>query len=165
MDAECFKQQYLPCHEKLYRIAFRLLGNACDAEDMVQEAYLKLWNKRDELAEVKNPESYSVVILKNLCFDFLRSAKDNIDNRAPEDLNIAGETSVATEIEIKDEFNRIKEVIFHLPRQQRQVMILRHVNDCSMEEIEKVTGLNAINIRVLLSRARKKIREQFNRKD
>lgn len=165
MDAECFKQQYLPCHEKLYRIAFRLLGNACDAEDMVQEAYLKLWNKRDELAEVKNPESYSVVILKNLCFDFLRSAKDNIDDRAPEDLNIASETSVATEIEIKDEFNRIKEVIFHLPRQQRQVMILRHVNDCSMEEIEKVTGLNAINIRVLLSRARKKIREQFNRKD
>lgn len=165
MDAECFKQQYLPCHEKLYRIAFRLLGNACDAEDIVQEAYLKLWNKRDELTEVKNPESYSVVILKNLCFDFLRSAKDNIDNRAPEDLNIASETSLAAEIEIKDELNRIKEVIAHLPRQQQQVIILRHVNDCSMEEIEKATGLNAINIRVLLSRARKKIREQFNRKD
>lgn len=64
MDSECFKQQYLPWHEKLYRIAFRLLGNAYDAEDMVQEAYLKLWNKRDELAEIKNPESYSVVIIR-----------------------------------------------------------------------------------------------------
>lgn len=165
MDAECFKQQYLPCHEKLYRIAFRLLGNACDAEDIVQEAYLKLWNKRDELAEVKNPESYSVVILKNLCFDFLRSGKDNIDDRAPENLNIASEISVAAEIEIKDELNRLKKVIARLPRQQQQVMILRHVNDCSMEEIEKATGLNAINIRVILSRTRKKIREQFNRKD
>lgn len=165
MDAECFKQQYLPCHEKLYRIAFRLLGNACDAEDIVQEAYLKLWNKRDELAEVKNPESYSVVILKNLCFDFLRSGKDNIDDRAPENLNIASEISVAAEIEIKDELNRLKKIIARLPRQQQQVMILRHVNDCSMEEIEKATGLNAINIRVILSRTRKKIREQFNRKD
>lgn len=165
MDSECFKQQYLPWHEKLYRIAFRLLGNAYDAEDMVQEAYLKLWNKRDELAEIKNPESYSVVIIKNLCFDFLRSAKDNIDNHAPEDLNIAGDTAIATEIEARDELDRVKEVISHLPRQQQQVMLLRHINDCSMEEIEKITGLNAINIRVLLSRARKKIREQFNRKD
>jgi len=40
--------------------------------------------------------------------------------------------------------------------------LLRDVNDCSYEEIEQVTGLTAVNIRVLLSRARKKIREQFN---
>lgn len=165
MNAECFKQQYLPCHQKLYRIAFHLLGNARDAEDMVQEAYLKLWNKRNELSEVKNPESYSVVILKNLCFDLLRSAKDNMDNRTPEELNIATDTLLVTEIETKDELNQMKQIITHLPRQQQQVMILRHVNDCSMEDIEQITGLNAINIRVLLSRARKKIREQFNRKD
>ena len=38
MNAECFKQQFLPYHEKLYRIAFRLLGNREDAEDMLQEA-------------------------------------------------------------------------------------------------------------------------------
>ena len=52
MDAAEFKQQFLPYHRKLYRVAFRLTGNPQDAEDMVQEAYLKLWNKRDELADV-----------------------------------------------------------------------------------------------------------------
>ena len=52
MDAASFKQQFLPCHAKLYRVAFRLMGNVQDAEDMVQEAYLKLWKKRDELSEV-----------------------------------------------------------------------------------------------------------------
>ena len=51
MDAASFKQQFLPCHAKLYRVAFRLMGNVQDAEDMVQEAYLKLWKKRDELPE------------------------------------------------------------------------------------------------------------------
>ena len=51
MDAASFKQQFLPCHAKLYRVAFRLMGNVQDAEDMVQEAYLKLWNKRDELSD------------------------------------------------------------------------------------------------------------------
>ena len=45
MDAASFKQQFLPCHAKLYRVAFRLMGNVQDAEDMVQEAYLKLWKK------------------------------------------------------------------------------------------------------------------------
>ena len=57
MDAAEFKQQFLPYHRKLYRVAFRLTGNPQDAEDMVQEAYLKLWNKRDELADVLNTEA------------------------------------------------------------------------------------------------------------
>ena len=47
MDAAEFKQQFLPYHRKLYRTAFRLTENPQEAEDMVQEAYLKLWNKRD----------------------------------------------------------------------------------------------------------------------
>lgn len=163
MNAECFKQQYLPFHQKLYRIAFRLLGNACDAEDIVQEAYLKLWNKRDELGDIRNAESFSVTLLKNLCFDYLRSAKDNMDGRTPDELNIVSETSLSEEIETKDEFRRVKELIEHLPSQQQKVMMLRHVGDCSMEDIERITGLNAINIRVLLSRARKKIREQYDK--
>ena len=54
MDAAEFKQQFLPYHRKLYRTAFRLTENHQEAEDMVQEAYLKLWNKRDELAGVLN---------------------------------------------------------------------------------------------------------------
>ena len=58
MDTAEFKQQFLPYHRKLYRVAFRLTGNPQDAEDMVQEAYLKLWNKRDELAGVLNTEAY-----------------------------------------------------------------------------------------------------------
>jgi DNA-directed RNA polymerase specialized sigma24 family protein len=45
---------------------------------------------------------------------------------------------------------------------QQEVMKLRHLSECSIEEIEQITGLNAINIRVLISRARKTIREQFN---
>ena len=45
MDAESFKKEFLPYHRKLYCIAYRLLENAADAEDLVQEAYLKLWDK------------------------------------------------------------------------------------------------------------------------
>lgn len=64
MDAAEFKQQFLPYHRKLYRTAIRLTENPQEAEDMVQEAYLKLWNKRDELASVLNTEAYCVTLVK-----------------------------------------------------------------------------------------------------
>lgn len=162
MDAESFKKLYLPYHQKLYRIAYKLLEESCDAEDIVQEAYLKLWNKREELTDIKNPESFSVILLKNLCFDYLRSTKNNLGKRNIEEVGKADEISLINEIEIKDELNCVKQIITQLPEKQQEVMKLRHLNECSIEEIEQITGLNAINIRVLISRARKTIREQFN---
>ena len=157
MDAASFKQQFLPCHAKLYRVAFRLMGNVQDAEDMVQEAYLKLWKKRDELSEVASIEAYCVTLIKNLCYDSLRSCRPDEDSRLPEELKLPTDSNIAREIE-----QQVKRLIRQLPRSQQQIILLRDVNDCSYEEIEQVTGLTAVNIRVLLSRARKKIREQFN---
>lgn len=162
MDAAKFKQQFLPCHPKLYRVAFRLMGNSQDAEDMVQEAYLKLWNKRDELANILNTEAYCVALIKNLCYDALRRTQLDEDGRAPEELSLPTDTNIAREVEQRDEVNQVRRLIGQLPEQQKRVILLRDVNDCSFEEIEQATGLNAINIRVLLSRARKKIREQYN---
>ena len=150
MDAAEFKQQFLPYHRKLYRTAFRLTENPQEAEDMVQEAYLKLWNKRDELAGVLNTEAYC------------RRSRPDEDGHAPEELNLPTDTNIAREVEQRDEVNQVRRLIGRLPEQQKRVILLRDVNDCSFEEIEQATGLNAINIRVLLSRARKKIREQYN---
>lgn len=80
----------------------------------------------------------------------------------PEELNLPTDTNIAREVEQRDEVNQVRRLIGRLPEQQKRVILLRDVNDCSFEEIEQATGLNAINIRVLLSRARKKIREQYN---
>lgn len=162
MDANSFKQQFLPCHQKLYRVAFRLMGNAQEAEDMVQEAYLKLWKKRGELVDILNIEAYCVTLIKNVCYDALRAFHLDEDNRPPEELNVTASSNIAQEVERKDEMAHLRKLIGQLPEQQKRVMLLRDLNDCSFEEIEKATGLNAVNIRVLLSRARKKIREQFN---
>ena len=74
MDANDFKRRFLPYHQKLYRTAFRLMGNAQDAEDMVQEVYLKLWKKREELPpDIRNTEAYCVTPTKNLCLDARRA--------------------------------------------------------------------------------------------
>ena len=162
MDANDFKRKFLPYHRKLYRAAFHLMENAQDAEDMVQEAYLKLWKRRDELpTDIANLEAYCVTLVKHVCHDALRLAHLKEDGRPPEDLPIAGSTNVAHEVELKDEASQVMTLIGQLPDQQRQIMQMRDVEDLPYEEIEKATGLTSVNIRVLLSRARKKIREQF----
>ena len=162
MDANDFKRKFLPYHRKLYRAAFHLMGNAQDAEDMVQEAYLKLWKRRDELpTDIANLEAYCVTLVKHVCHDALRLAHLEEDGRPPEELPIIGNTNVAHEVELKDEANQVMTLIGQLPDQQRQIMQMRDVEDLAYEEIEKATGLTSANIRVLLSRARKKIREQF----
>ena len=138
MDTESFKREFLPYHRKLYCVAYRLLENAADAEDLVQEAYLKLWDKREGLSVISNPEAFSVTLVKNMCFDLLRSGKYVLSRQR-------------------------KDIIAHLPEQQQRIINMRDIKGCSYEEIEQVTGLNSINVRVLLSRARKKIREEFNK--
>ena len=162
MDANDFKRKFLPYHRKLYRAAFHLMGNAQDAEDMVQEAYLKLWKRRDELpTDIANLEAYCVTLVKHVCHDALRLAHLEEDGCPPEELPIAGSTNVAHEVELKDEARQVMTLIDQLPDQQRQIMQMRDVEALPYEEIEKATGLTSVNIRVLLSRARKKIREQF----
>ena len=162
MDAESFKKEFLPYHRKLYCIAYRLLENAADAEDLVQEAYLKLWDKREGLAIISNPEAFSVTLVKNMCFDLLRSGKYALSKQLVE-LTEVHTVSPADNLEIRDEVQQVKNIIARLPEQQQRIVTLRDVKGCSYEEIEHATGLNATNVRVLLSRARKRIREEFNK--
>lgn len=161
MDAVTFKEKYIPYHQKLYRVAYRLLEDACDAEDVVQEAYIKLWNKRDELIDVTNSEAYCVILLRNLCLDFLRAKKKHLF-QSTEDTVISDNMVLSDEIETSDEIKHIETIIDLLPEQQRKIIKLRHFDDYSNEEIEEIMGLTSVNVRVLMSRARKKIKELFN---
>jgi RNA polymerase sigma-70 factor (ECF subfamily) len=63
----------------------------------------------------------------------------------------------------QDEISRVRQLIDRLPPNQRQVLRLHSIEGCSQQEIEQLTGLSAANIRVLLSRARKMLREQYQK--
>ena len=72
MDAETFKKVFLPYHQKLYRIAYRIVQNSDNAEDIVQETFIKLWNKRHDMQTIDNTEAFAIIILRNTSLDFLR---------------------------------------------------------------------------------------------
>jgi RNA polymerase sigma-70 factor (ECF subfamily) len=158
MTAESFKQQFLPLHPKLYRMAYVLTGNSRDAEDILQDVYLKLWSRRNELGGINNPEAFCVTLLKNLCCDFFRSAKPH---EQVENLPLPAGDSPEAELIARDDVRLVRLLIEQLPAKQRQVLQLHGIKNCTLEEIEQITGFSAVNVRVLLSRARKFIREQY----
>ena len=163
MPVSLFRQLLLPLYPRLQRVALRMLGNVEDAEDMVQEVYMKLWGKREELPDVQNMEAYCIALTKNMCIDRLRLAEvDRVDvDDVP--LSLAAADDVASQLERQDAVEQVKLIIETLPEKQQQVITLRDIRDCTFEEIEEQTGLTAVNVRALLSRARKTIRERFKR--
>ena len=163
MPSSLFKQLLLPLYPRLQRVALRLLGNVEDAEDMVQEVYMKLWSKRDALPDVKEVEAYCVTLTKNMCIDRLRMAEVEKEDVDEVPIMLAETDDVEAQVERRDAVELVKQIIGTLPEHQQQVITLRDMEDCSFEEIVEQTGLTAVNIRMLLSRARKTIRERYKK--
>lgn len=161
MEAETFKQRFLPFHPKLYRIALALVESPEDAEDILQEAYARLWSKRASLEAVQNPEAFAITIVRNLCLDFLRSPRSNSRSEPLEAITLPSEDSPDRQVELRDQLRQVHRLIEELPPNQRQVIRLRGMEDCSLEEIAQITGFSDANVRTLLSRARKYIKEKL----
>ena len=155
-----FKKRFLPLQKRLYREAFRMLCDSFEAEDAVQNLYLKLWEKRDELNTIATPEAYCRTLLKNICIDRWRVIRyhNEVSEVPAEDI---AEVS-PPDIERQETHECLEKFLAGLPQQHSRVMQMR-MNGCSFEEIESVTGLSQINIRVIVSRARKKFREFYNK--
>jgi RNA polymerase sigma-70 factor (ECF subfamily) len=161
MTPESFKEKYFSLHKKLYRIACVILENEEDAEDIVQDTYCKLWDKRKQLISVENPETYSITIVKNLCMDFINRHKFvRIDDIKEIDIQRNKEIFEET-VNNKETLEQIRHILKILPEKQRRVLKLSCFAEYSNEEIEKITGESAANVRVLLTRARNTIKDKL----
>ena len=161
MQASDFKQLFLPCHRKLFSVAYRLMSNAQAAEDMVQETFLKLWMQRDKMEKVDNPEAYSITVLRRIFYDKMRAGHLQEVDKDVGSLQVSSSQNISKQLEEADEYQRVRQLITHLPEPQARIMLMRDIEALSFDEISFDTGLTEVNIRSILSRARKKIREQI----
>lgn len=163
MTKEQFKILVMPSKAKLLRLAIALLSDRQEAEDTLQDAFLKLWHMREKLSEYKSVEALAVTMTKNLCLDKLRSYRHRKQNANEfESMHLVSEfPDPAKTTELSESSASIQSIIRTLPDQQRLVMHLRDIEQYSYDEIEELTGLARNNIRVNLSRARKTVREQY----
>lgn len=161
MNTEDFETRVLPTKNKLYRFAFRLLGNSEEAKDVVQETMIKVWNGRD-LAEVQNMEAWCMRIVKNLSLDKLRNKQRKSTGSISDSFDVAQDgLSPFEKTELTESMKRINELMTTLPEKQRQVMHLRDVEGYSYNEICDIMELDMSQVKVNLFRARNAVREKL----
>jgi RNA polymerase sigma-70 factor, ECF subfamily len=157
MTKEEFQKQVIPMGDKMYRIAFRLLGNSETAKDVLQELYLKLWEMRGELHKMTSIDAFACTVLKNKCLDKLRLQKDTVD---VDILKTMGNNPEAA-FEQNEGVAEIRKLMQMLPDKQKIIMQMRDIDCCTFEEIALLVDTSVNNVRVQLCIARKWIKEEL----
>jgi RNA polymerase sigma factor (sigma-70 family) len=149
---------------RLYGYAYRILRNQYEAEDAVQEIFIKLWNLGKKLDGYISLESLASTMIKNYCIDQLRKKKHLIqEENYRQDLQNKFNESPDELLEISESGDILNHIINDLPDIYKIVIILREMEGLSYEEIAEKTDQNINTLRVNLSRARKMIREEYNK--
>lgn len=164
MNSKEFVDSLLPFRDKLFRYARRVLQSYEEAEDIIQDVYLKLWSNKEQLREKKNLEAFAMTVTKNLCIDRLRNKGYQASTMGIDatEIDIDARTNDPEKIAIyKDAADLVKEIIKTMPENMRLVVQLRDIEGLEYAEIVKITGSNVNTLKVNLSRARKKIREEL----
>ena len=155
MTPEEFIRIYIPQGEGLHRVAYRLLGSWEEAEDVVQDLYIKLWGQLDELDHVNSPQAWCLILLRNLCIDHIRK-------RGGQQTVALTDTLPETDAwERGDRLDRVLELIRSLSPKSQELLRLRLVENLSYEEISQRTGQNKIGLRVAFHRLKNQLKKEI----
>lgn len=158
MTERQFREQILTHYRMMYACAFAIVRQESDAQDCVQEAVTRLWEKRHTLDKIDNPKAYAMSTVRNVAVSMFSSCRADA---LREDLPFGGAPPDHM-LEAKDSLSRIEALLEKLPANQRRVIVLTSIAGLSQDEITEATGISGGNVRVLLSRGRKKLKELFD---
>ncbi len=163
MNHNTFIRLIDPVKDKMYRLALRLLVSREAAEDATQEVLIKLWNLNSKLNHYANFEAFVMTVTKNHCLDQLK-LKQNNNLKIVHSNYESKDKNIHSQLEFSDELEHVSRILQDLPEQQKLIFQLRDVEQYEFEEISEITQMNETAIRVTLSRVRKKIREELQKK-
>ncbi len=153
----------MPIKNKLFRFAMGIVNHAAEAEDVVQEVFIKLWNHRRQQEAILNVEAWCITATKNLSIDKLRSRHRRLQPLKTEfDLEDHAATPLQAALE-HDAFAQVKKLMNELPGKQQDIMRLRDIEGMSYQEIAEALDLPMEQVKVYLFRARKTIRKGLSR--
>ena len=161
MENISFRTTVLPLSDRLFRLALRITMNRAEAEDVVQDTLLKVWEQRSQWEQIENLEAFAIAICRNRALDVTKRAGrntaslDKVDN---------GQWSMAngqSALEAREEISLIRRLMDDLPEVQRTIMLLRDIEGKTYQEIAKILDINETQVKVYLHRARTKIKERI----
>lgn len=160
-----FQTDILPLKNELYRLALRITMNAAEAEDVVQETMMKVWNRRDQWEQIESIEAFCLTICRNLSLDKVR----RMDNQTqsldaaydPKDLGVS--SNPEEQAIQSDRIRLVHQMISQLPEKQRSCMQLRDMEGKSYKDIAAILDITEEQVKVNIFRARQTIREKFKK--
>ena len=159
MESNQFKSEILPLREQLFKYAQRLLNDVEEAEDAIQDVFLKLWHMREELEKYDNLAAFVTQVTKNYCLNRLKIMERTAE--LPDFPIPDTENTPYIQLEQKDKLGHVMKIIDRLPTLQQMILRMKHVDGYEVEEIAEIIGSSPDAIRMNLSRARRKVKEIF----
>lgn len=156
-----FRNDILPLKDRLYRLALRITFDTAEAEDIVQDTLIKVWDKRDEWTHIASLEAYCFTICKNLALD--RNKKKEAQHiELDESLHSNADLSTPFEdLNFQEGMTILQKALKKLPSIQQDVVQLRDVEGKSYKEIAQMLALSEDQVKVYLFRARQRIKQEY----
>lgn len=161
-----FRNDVLPLKDALYRLALRITLSHEEAEDIVQDTLIKVWDKRESWNEIESIEAYSITICRNLALDRIKK-HDNLNDSLEERQTESPDTS-STPFEDtlqQDRIELVRNLVNALPEKQRSCMQLRDFEGKPYKEIANILGISEEQVKVNIFRARQTVKERFQKYD
>jgi len=161
-----FTNDVYPLKDKLFRLALRICLNRQEAEDIVQDTLVKVWDMRDEWQDIHNIEVYSMRICRNLAIDRIEK-KERHNVSLDETVHDRADTSLAQDSMLirQQEYASVSKIIGTLPEKQRVTIQLRDIEGKSYQEIADIMGITVADVKVNIFRARQTIKDRFLKQD
>jgi RNA polymerase sigma factor (sigma-70 family) len=156
-----FKIEVLPFSRKVYPLAYRMLGSRDAAHDAIQQAMLRLWEKRSTLKGSTNMQALVFTVVRNICLDELKKKRPLIMEEPGKVIQMYSD--MPAEQDHKEAVLLVGEIVEQLPQQQKEVITMRDIDGLEFEEIAEIMKIEVTYVRVLLSRARKTVREKLEK--
>lgn len=160
MNIDQFQETVRSLRPKLVTLACRMVKQRDEAEDIVQEVFIRLWMSRAKLETYDNLEAVAVTTLRNRCIDEYRKKRMEYEELKTDRWE-QQEANAAERMELSDELQLLLRIIRNLPDLQGLIIRLKDVEGYDTEEIARITHSSVDSVRMNLSRARKKVREIF----
>ena len=159
-----FQNDILPLKNELYRLALRVTLNPAEAEDVVQDTMIKVWNRREQWDEIESIEAFCLTICRNLSLDRMRKL-ENQNQSLEEGEHDSPDHSYSSNPEEqamqRDRVELIRRLISELPEKQRSAMHLREFEGKSYKEIASIMAISEEQVKVNIFRARQAIRQKY----